>query len=126
MDYLDIINPKTKFTASAKYYSEPQDGPETGGSSFNYEYVNPFSNTYRRLFSNIQSSAGEVTIRTNSQLNFEVNGIVVIQNGKAFKIIQVERDYQSAPKQSLRLFGTPVGTQYVLRLVFVPNPWGIQ
>lgn len=124
-DILDIMNPKTRFTATANYYPEPVNGPEVGAQQFNYEYVNPLSNTYRRLFANIQGEAGEVTIRTDDQLKYKVNGIVVTQDGKTFKIIQVEKDYQAANKQVMRILGTPVSTQYVMRLVSEDNPWGI-
>lgn len=125
-DILDILNPRTRFTATASYYDEPVDGPEVGAKQFNYEYVNPFSNTYRRLFANIQGVAGEVTVRTADQLKYKVDGIVITQDGKAFKILQVEIDYQSSPKQVLRLLGTPVSTEYVLRLVSIHNPWGVK
>lgn len=124
MDYLDVVNPKQRFTASASYYAEPVDGPDIGARRFYYEYVNPYSSTYRRLFANIQGDAGEVAIRTCDQLDYRVNGIVVLQDGQAFQILQVEKDYQSPPKQAFRLFSTPVATQYVMRIVSVPNPWG--
>ena len=125
-DILDIMNPKQSFTCTAHYYSEPFNGPEIGAQQFNYEYVNPFSNTYRRLFANIQGTAGEVTIRTDDQLKYKVNGIVITQDGQAFKIIQIEKDYQAAQKQVMRILGTPVSTQYVMRLVSVDNPWGVE
>lgn len=125
-DSLDILNPKTRFTATAKYYAEPFNGPEVGAAEFNYEYVNPFSNTYRRLFANIQGSAGEVAIRTDDQINYKINGIVITQDGQAFKVLQIEKDYQSANKQVMRILGTPVSTEYVLRLVSIDNPWGAQ
>lgn len=125
-DILDIMNPKQKFTATANYFAEPLNGPEVGAKQFNYEYVNPFSNSYRRLFANIQGTAGEVAIRTDEQLQFKINGIIKTQDGRTFKIIQVETDYQAANKQVMRLLGTPVSTEYVLRLVAVDEPWGIQ
>lgn len=124
-DMLDVLNPKTRFTASASYYEKPMNGPEEGVKQFNYEYVNPYSNTYRRLFSNIQTVAGEVAIRTDDQLNYRVDGIVVTQDGHMFKIIQVEKDYQAANKQVMRILGTPVSTEYVLRLINADNPWGV-
>lgn len=125
-DALDILNPKGKFTASATYYEEDFTDRSDGGNKFNYEYVNPYSNTYRRLFGNIQSfDAGNTAIRTNDSLPYKINGIVVTQDGQAFRIISVEKDFQSAPKQVLRLFGTPVSVQYLLRLVKEENPWGI-
>lgn len=125
-DILDIMNPKTTFTATANYYPEPVNGPDVGAQQFNYEYVNPFSNTYKRLFANIQGVAGEVAIRTDDQIKFKINGIVITQDRQAFKIIQIEKDYQAANKQVMRIFGTPVSTQYVIRLVSVDNPWGIE
>lgn len=124
MDYLDFANPKPRFTASASYYKFVPDSLRIGAQSFNYEYVNPYSNTYRRLFANIQGDGGEVAIRTDDQLDYIVGGIVVTQDGHTFKIVQVEKDFQSANKQALRLFGTPVSVQYVLRLVVIENPWG--
>ena len=125
-DILDLLNPKTTFTATATYYPEPFNGPDVGAQQFNYEYVNPFSNTYKRLFANIQGVAGEVAIRTDDQIKFKINGIVITQDRQAFKIIQIEKDYQAANKQVMRIFGTPVSTQYVIRLVSVDNPWGIE
>lgn len=124
-DILDIMNPKQRFTATANYYAEPMYSPDVGAKQFNYEYVNPFSNTYRRLFANIQGTAGEVTIRTDDQLNFKINGLVITQDGQAFKILQVEKDYQAGNKQVFRLLGSPVSVEYVLRLISVDNPWGL-
>ena len=124
-DILDILNPKTRFTATANYYPEPVNCTEVVALQFNYEYVNSFSNTYRRLFANIQGVAGEVAIRTDDQIAYEINGIVITQDSQAFKIIQVEKDYQAANKQAMRVLGTPISTEYVLRLVSVDNPWGI-
>ena len=125
MDYLDVVNPKPRHTATARYFSEPVDGPDIGAQSFNYSYVNPYSETYRRLFANIQAAAGEVAIKTSDQHDYRVNGIVILPDGKAFKILQVETDFQASPKQAFRLFATPVATEYVIRMVSVPNPWGI-
>lgn len=124
-DILDVIAPRQRFTATASYYEDCINGPDVGTIKFNYEYINPYSTTYRRLFANIQGDAGEVAIRTNDGLNYKINGIVITQDGKAFKIIQVEKDYQSANKQAMRILGTPVSTEYVLRLVSVDNPWGL-
>ena len=125
-DTLDLMNPKTRFTATASYYKETFDDPSDGAQQFNYEYVNPHSNTYRRLFANIQITSGEVAIRTTDQLNFIVGGIVVTQDGQTFSVLQVEKDYQAANKQVMRLFGTPVSVEYVLRLTALENPWGVK
>lgn len=125
-DILDLLAPRAQFSLTGKYYEERPDSPDIGAQEFNYEYVDPFSQSYRRLFANIQGSGGETAIRTNDQLNYKINGIIITQDGRAFKIIQCETDYQSVPKQAFRYLPVPVGTEFVLRLVKMDNPWGIQ
>lgn len=125
-DILDVMNPRTRFTATANYYEEPFNGPDVGAKQINYEYVNPYTNTYRLMFANIQASAGDVAIRTDDQCKFKIDGIIVTQDGRAFRIIQVETDYQAANKQAMRVLGVPVSTEYVLRLISDDNPWRIE
>ncbi len=125
-DTLDVLNPKTRFTASARYYPERLNSPDVGYDSLNFEYVNPYSNTYRRLFANVQTAAGQVAIRTDDQNNYKVGGFIILQDNKAYQILEVLTDYQAANKQVLRLFGAPVSVEYVIRMLEVDNPWSVQ
>lgn len=126
-DSLDLMNPRGRYTATGSYYKERFDSPDEGSQQFNYEYVDPLSRSYRRLFGNIQSfDAGETAIRTNDQLDYVVGGTIVTQDGQIFLIQQIAKDFQDAPKQVLRLFGTPVSVTYLLRLITIKNPWGIK
>lgn len=124
-DSLDLMNPRGRFTATATYYRSRPDGPALGGQEFHYEYVSPYSKTYQRLFANVQVEAGETVIRTDDYLAYKIDGIVVTQDGKAFRVTKVERDVSSAPKQVMRLIGVPVSVHYVLRLIEIDEPWGI-
>lgn len=124
-DILDLLNPKSKFTSTGKYYKERPLSPDLGTEHFNYSYESRYSNTYRRLFANVQGIEGQTVIRTDDQCHFKVHGFIITQDGKAFEILQAEKDYQAASQQALRLFGTPVSTEYVLRLMEIDNPWGI-
>ena len=126
-DALDILNPRSRFTAEGTFWTERPDSLIEGGQKFNYEYVDPFSKTYRRLYGNIQSfNTGETAIRTNDLLPFKVGAFVMTAEGTLFAITQAAKDFQSASKQALRLLGTPLGTEYVLRLVNVENAWGVK
>lgn len=126
-DILDIMNPRQRFTLTGKYFPERPDGPDVGGEEFNYEYVDPYTKTWRTLFGNIQAGAGETAIRTDDQLGFkEGKGMVVLQDGTVYLIQQKMTDYSSAPKQACRVLPVPIGTEYVLRLVAVEDPWGVQ
>ncbi len=127
MDYLDLANPKSRFTASALYYPQETDSPDIGGKRFTYEYVDPLSHTYRKLFGNIQSTdgEGEAAIRTDTRLEYARGAFVKTQDGKFFQIIQMQIDYATANKQAMRILPIPVSVQYVIRMVEVPDPWGI-
>ena len=124
-DILNLLNPKPQYPATGKYYKERPISPDDGAESFNYGYVSTYSNTYRRLFGNMQGNEGQTVIRTDDQCNFAVHGFIITQDGKAFEILQVETDRQAAPPQAMRLFSTPVSTEYVIRLIAIDNPWGI-
>lgn len=125
-DILDLMHPSPEFTLTGTYYEERPDSPDIGGKQFSYEYVDPYTKTWRTLFSNIQASAGETAIRTDARLSFkEGKGIVVLQDGTAYMIEQKMTDYQSAPKQAFRVLPVPIGTQYVLRLTVYEDMWGI-
>ena len=125
-DALDILNPRSRFTATATYYKEMPESADIGGISFPYEDVDPASHDFRRLFGNFQSFvAGEIAIRTNARLPFKANQRVVLPSGEMYIISGVQTDRSRAPKQAMRFAGVPVGVEYVLRMVNVPNPWGI-
>lgn len=126
-DILDVFNPRHRFTLTGKYYEDRPISTDAGGEEFNFEYVNPYSNTWRSLFANIQANVGETAIRTDDQLSFTPGkGVVILNDGKAYLIEEKSTDYQAAPKQTFRVLPTPVGTEYVLRVKVIENPWGIE
>jgi hypothetical protein len=127
MDYLDFAIPKNKFPACAKYYDSTVDDPSDGGQTFHFDYVDPLSKTYRTLFGNITSDRnnGEVAIRTRDKLPYKQSSYIIFPNGICYQIIQCQTDFNTANRQALRLFPVPAGVEYVIRMVQIPNPWGI-
>ena len=124
---LDIVAPRAQYTARGSYYKrEPNDLTE-GAQPFDYEYIDPLSKTFRRLYGNYQSfTAGELAIRTRDRLEWKVNAFVVTSDGAMYVITDIQQDFSSAPKQAFRIAGMPVGVEWVLRLVPYQNPWGIK
>lgn len=124
-DSLDLFTPRSRFTATGKFWTERPDSADKGGTPFNYEYVDTSTRAYRRLYANYQSfEAGEVAIRTNDLLPWNAKGYFMTAEGALYRILDVQKDYQAAPKQVMRLLGTPLGTEFVIRAVNVENPWG--
>lgn len=125
-DSLDLFTPRSRFTATGKFWTRRPE-VDAGSVLFNYEFVNTYSAAYKRLFSNIQGSSGETAIRTNDMLNpVENESCVLLADGRFFRVAQVEIDYQAAPKQAMRMLGTPLGTTFLMRLVAEDNPWGVR
>lgn len=123
-DALYILLPRSRFTATGKFWTERPDSADEGGTAFNYEYVDTSTRAYRRLYANYQSfEAGEVAIRTNDLLPWNAKCYFMTAEGALYRILDVQKDYQAAPKQALRLLGTPLGTEFVIRAVNVENPW---
>lgn len=126
-DTLDLMNPKPDYTHTGTYYADRPDSPAVGGTEFNYKPVNPYSKTWRAIFSNMQAEARETAIETDDHCNFKTGGgYVSLQDGCLYAIQQVMADETRAPKQAFRIFGIAVGTTYLLRLMQVDNPWGVK
>lgn len=124
-DSLDLFTPRSRFTAQGTYWTSRPDSADTGGAKFSYEYVDPSTRRYQRLFGNFQSfEAGEIAVRTNDILPYDAKGYFMTADGELYRVLQAQKDYSAAPKQAMRMLGTPLGTEYVIRAVKVQNPWG--
>lgn len=125
-DIRSLLQKRAEQTLTGTYYEEQPQSPADGGVTFQYEYVNPSSWTFRRLFGNVVGNQFSITaIKTVSPLAWRVSSYVVTQDGRLYSILQVERDLASVGKQAQRFFCDPAGVSYVLRLMEVENPWEV-
>lgn len=137
MDYLDLMQGKYFQLQSGKYYkrlptavmpaaeSAPQD-PDTVGIPFDYETLDPTEWHYKQLLQNIIDAQGAtLTIKTKSALDWRNNGYIAAMSGNLYRIISVTEDVRAASSEARALFAVPVGTEFVIRLVEIDNPWGI-
>lgn len=125
-DIRSLLQKRAEQTLTGTFYERRPETPTDGGAPFQYEYVNPSSWTFRRLFGNVVGNQFSVTaVKTVSPLYWRVSSFIVTQDGRLYTILQVERDLAGAGKQAQRLFCDPAGVSYVLRLAEVENPWGI-
>ena len=124
-DALDILNPRKQFTATATYWDDrPDSVQDGGGKQFSFEYINPYSRTFKVAFGAMQVlHEGETAIRTNDDVGMRIGGFIMLQDGRLYNVLEVATDFQTANKQALRFLGVPLGTQYVVRMVSVQNDW---
>lgn len=129
MDLLDILNPtRSKFSFTGSYYDTiDQTDPKRGAISIDYKFENPHSTTYKMLFSNVQDfDSTSTAIRTNTSANFKTGSTIVLQDGEAYAIADIAKDYNTAPQQVFRILNASAGIEYVLRLVKIENPWELK
>ena len=126
MDLLDLTTPHAREVCKGTYYDTmPKDATVTG-KPFGYEYVDPTAWHYQQLFSNVKvSEATTAAIKSKTPLPWKAGSYVRTQDGRFYIVIACQQDYNAAPRQAMRLFGNPAGTEYVIRLSEKDEPWGI-
>ena len=127
MDLLDILRLKDTEYLTGTYYARQPFTPEDDGIAFTYEMVDPKSKTYAKLINNLEEPSSVTAIRTDDDCGFEINGYVATQGGDLWIVQEVLKNVQNDnTKEALRLLTETVQTEYVIRLLKVENPWGIQ
>lgn len=130
MDIFDVLCPQALYAFTGRFFKRGEivtDAPTSGGTLFTYEQLDPKSKGYQMVFGHIDASGASMTaIKTKKRLSYEVCDVVVLQDGTAYSIDSVSLDYGAKKdKQAFRLFSTPAGVDYVLRLKEIENPWSV-
>lgn len=137
MDFLDILEGRYYKTHTGRYFERLPGTvayPTTieqiyaieEGQDFDYEVVDPTAWRYKQIISNLaDTTAADATIKTCEALSWQVKGYVVLDTGRLMLITQVIEDVSAAEREAARLMPIPVGTEYILRLMEVENPWGL-
>lgn len=137
MDFLDIMEGKYAKTHTGRYFERLPDTvtyPATiediynlsEGQDFDYEVVDPTAWRYKTLISNLEDTqAADATIKTCEALVWKVKKHVVLDTGRLMLIISVTEDVSAVEREAARLMPVPIGTEYILRLIEVENPWGL-
>ena len=139
MDFLDICMGKYFQTHTGRFFkSLPNNSfinPEsdsdklyeiesTDAIDVDYEYVDPTEWHYKNLLGNLtESKAANATIKTKEQIPYNPRSYFLLDDGRLCLITSVTQDTQAAQREAARLFPVPLGTEYVLRLTEIENPW---
>ena len=139
MDFLDICRGRYYQTHTGRYFeSLPHNTKttnntdllyeidETAARDVDYEYVDPTEWHYKQLLSNLtESEMASATIKTSEPLRCKPRSYFLLDNGRLCQMLSVTEDTQAAQREAARLLPVPVGTEYVIRLIEVENPWGL-
>lgn len=129
MDFLDLLNPKTDYYLTGYYYAKkpkPADPPDIGRITFAYRQINPYSRAFGTVLDNIRLDSETYAIKTNEDCGFKINGFISIQDGSFWTIAEIVHNEQiPGAEEALRLFKSPVQSEYLIRLIRMDNPWEI-
>ena len=126
-DLLDMLHGKANYIMTGCYFPHMPYSPEDEHSMFDYEHVYVTEWHYQKLFGNLINTDGATaTIRTNDDLGAKIGQFISLQDEKLYKISSVMKDYQSTNKEAFRFLKDVPQIDYIIRLVEIDNPWGIQ
>ena len=127
MDFLNFLTKKDEEVLKGTYYNREPKTPTDVGVSFKYDIVDESSRAYAKLLDSLESDRTYQTIKTNDACGFEINGYVATQEGGLWIITNFIR-HLAVPdnKQALRFVKRTASTEYVIRLMQVDNPWGLE
>lgn len=139
MDILDIYAGHYYNTHTARYFNRLPESISYGatlediykmtdalGVDIDFEFVDPTSWRYKTLVTNMSdSNAADATIKTKDGEGIRVKGYLLLDNGRLMQIISITEDTAAVSREAARILPIPAGTDYVIRLVEIENPWGI-
>jgi hypothetical protein len=126
-DILILLNTSVDEVLTGTYYPVIPKIMGDGGETFQYDIVNESDRTYSRMLEVVKNETSMCTIKTNDECGFKINGYVATQDGAFWQIQGVVKHLVNKnSKQALRLLKETAETEYVVRLIEVPNPWGLK
>ena len=127
MDFLNFLVRKDEEVLKGTYYARQPKTPNDVGVPFSYDIVQESDRTYAKLLDSLESDRTYQTISTNDITNFEIGGYVATQEGGLWIIVNlVSHLAVKESKQALRFVKKTAGTEYVIRIMQVDNPWGLK
>lgn len=103
---------------SGTYYEKKTD---TQGEEFRFEILTDKRNSYGQIVNNLIAVQGRMTILTNYDLPFKVNGYITTKNGKKYIVSEtVELDSELNPQTNYWFKKNP-NTDTVLSLTEIEN-----
>ena len=128
MGLLDFLKDKSEEYLSANYYPTLPRTPNLAQPRpFNYGIVDEPDRSYSKVLNELQTTLKTMTISTDDNRGYKVDGYVATQDGSLWAITGVvERLINENTKQALRFAKKTIQTRYILRLIGVDNPMGLK
>lgn len=119
MDIIDILKPQRGYTQRATYRRYQDESPKY----FTFKEINHPSARFGMIMNNLITDSSTLVITTPNDLNFEINGFIVLQNNSTWSITAIERVNDNS--ESLRVWATSPTETIILGLQNVENGRGL-
>lgn len=122
MDLLDLLSAKEGYVFKGSYREYYKSPP----SPFEYDEVNAPRWSFGELINNLIRDESACVIKTQVALPWRVNGFVITQDGKAWRITEKIRYATNENKDVLRVVADNPATEWMLGMVKVDNPMELE
>lgn len=122
MDMLDFLAPQEGYVLSGTYREKYKDPPQY----FEYDEVDAPRWSFGEVMNNLIRDDSAYVIRTMQPLKWKINGFVITQDGKAWRITEKIKHSITQNKEALRIVRTNPSAEWVLGMVEVDNPMEIE
>nr|DAH66746.1 MAG TPA: hypothetical protein [Bacteriophage sp.] len=134
MDIINALTPKNDMYLCGTYYetlpneynlpdgSAADKNNAVGGIPFKYNTIDERAVTHTTL-EEIEYHGSRLTIETRAKIGFKISKNVVTQDGRLWSIEELRE--KTDKKATLRFQKVAPDTKYVLSLLEVANPWGL-
>lgn len=120
MDILDILHVKDEHVLSGTY----RDKKNSEAFYIDYEIVTEPVKEYGKIINNLIYSDNSQVMKTCGDFSFKIRGYVSTQDGELWQIIRIQKIVLEN-KEVLRICKENPKTDYILGLLKVDNPMGI-
>lgn len=96
---------------------------DTQGENFRFEILVDKQKSYGQIINNLIATQGRITIKTNYDIDFKINGYITFRNGRRFIISQIVEMEQELNPQTNYWFAKNPNTDLVISLTEIENPY---
>lgn len=126
-DFLDMETVRDEDYMEGSFYKRRPKTPNDYAVPFVYSEIDSKSRSYYKILQQLKSDQGTYTIKTRDNVGWKVNSYIVAQDGTMYQVVDYRKIMTpQSNKEALRVVKQSNSTEFVVRLLEVENPWGLQ
>lgn len=119
--FFNLLVDKSEYCFRGTYYARKPKTTEDKGETFNYNIENYETKATQNVVNNIETVEANFSIKTVNDVQFNLKGYVVTQDGEMWQIVSMLKRPYKDEKEAFRIFKNSPKVETVLRMINVQN-----